>query len=134
MVDKKAGKWAEEYSSQRRHGGFREYLVRGLRAVGRPLHLYEVAILLEKFSGGRWSRRVAGRRWREGVAAALASCPTVFSMGMGFYVWAPLWDFEETDTVDVVSNTRDVIQRKRDKVFLLSPQEILRGVSKGDGA
>lgn len=96
--------WSLDIERIRRKGTFRtggtviSYAVRLLKAMGRPMHLRDIAPLLKKTSGGKFdlyaerTAWTAACRWQSTLRGWLSRNCDVVTLGDDFFVWLGAWN------------------------------------------
>lgn len=87
-----------------------QHAVRILRSAGHPLHLYDLAPILEKTTKKRFHMDPR-MMWTQKINKSLCRCPDVISLGQGFYVWRGCWDPQQGGTIGY----RNRYQEKKNK-------------------
>jgi hypothetical protein len=73
------------------------HVVHLLRALGRPIHLYDMAPLLEKTTKGRF-KMDPRMLWVNTIKKNMIRCPDIVDLGLNFFIWKGCWDPEQGGT------------------------------------
>lgn len=126
FIDQKAVGWSLDIDARynrRKKATLQQHAVYILRALGRPIHVQDLAPLIYKVTGGKFA--FGGEtHWRQRLSDLLQRCSDVAHLGDNFFVWVALWEpGRDSGMVGYSQKKRRVALTPVEQIFEVEEQE-----------